>query len=285
MTHHVLAAQLYTIREFTQTAGDFAASMEKIRAIGYTAVQVSAIGPIPDAEVKAIVDDLDLTICNTHVRPSSALWDNLDVVIEQHRLWDCRHVALGSMPARYREEGEDGFRRFAAAASRIGEKLHAAGLTFSYHNHSFEFVRFGPRHSGGAHSGGAHSGGARHSGNARHSGGARTGLDIIYEESDPRYLQAELDTYWVQHGGGDPAAWIGRLKGRMPVVHLKDMVIYEGEQTMAEVGEGNLNWPAILQACRDAGVEWYAVEQDVCRPDPFESLRISYENLRAMGVK
>jgi len=263
MTHHVLAAQLYTVREFTQTAEDFAASMAKVRAIGYTAVQVSAIGPIPDAEVKAIVDDLGLVICNTHVRPSSALWDDLDAVIEQHRLWDCRHVALGSMPARYREEGEDGFRRFASEASRIGEKLHAAGLTFSYHNHSFEFVRFG----------------------SGHSGDARTGLDIIYEESDPRYLQAELDTYWVQHGGGDPAAWIGRLKGRMPVVHLKDMVICEGEQTMAEVGEGNLNWPAILQACRDAGVEWYAVEQDVCQRDPFESLRISYENLRAMGLE
>ena len=54
------------------------------------------------------------------------------------------------------------------------------------------------------------------------------------------------------------------------------------EQVMAEVGEGNLNWPAILQACREIGVEWYAVEQDVCRRDPFESLKISYENLRTL---
>ncbi len=257
MPHSVLAAQLYTIREFTQTADGFAASMKQIRDIGYTAVQVSAIGPIPDAEVKAIVDDLGLTICNTHVRPSDALWHDLDAVIEQHHLWDCKHVAIGSMPQRYREEGEAGFKRFAEEASRIGEKLHAAGLTFSYHNHSFEFVRFG----------------------------GRTGLGVIYEESDPRYLQAEIDTYWIQHGGGDPAAWVRRMKGRMPVVHLKDMVISEGEQIMAEVGEGNLNWPAILQACQDAGVDWYAIEQDVCQRDPFESLKISFENLRAMGVE
>jgi sugar phosphate isomerase/epimerase len=254
MTQPVLAAQLYTIREFTQTAADFSASMRRIRDIGYTAVQVSGIGPIPDAEVKSIVDDVGLVICNTHVRPSSALWDDLDAVIKQHRLWDCKHVAIGSMPAPFREEGEDGFRRFAEEAARIGERLYDAGLTFSYHNHSFEFVRFGER----------------------------TGLDIIYEESDPRYVQAEIDTYWVQHGGGDPTAWIGRMENRMPVVHLKDMVIVDGEQAMAEVGEGNLNWPAILQACQEAGVEWYAVEQDVCRRDPFESLRISYQNLRAM---
>jgi sugar phosphate isomerase/epimerase len=160
------------------------------------------------------------------------------------------------MPVRFREDGEAGYRRFAEQASRIGEKLHAADLSFSYHNHSFEFMRFG----------------------------RRTGLDIIFEESDPRYLQAEIDTYWVQHGGGDPALWIRRMKDRMPVVHLKDMVILDGQQAMAEIGEGNLNWPAILEACQEAGVAWCAIEQDTCQRDPFESLQISYDNLRAMGL-
>ncbi len=255
MTRSLLAAQLYTVREFTQTAADLHNSLRKIREIGYTAVQVSAISPIPDAEVKAITDDLGLKICNTHVRPADALWNDLDAVIEQHHLWDCKHVAIGSMPQQYRSDGAAGFRRFAEEASAIGEKLHAADLTFSYHNHSFEFVRFGER----------------------------TGLDILYAESDPRYLQAEIDVYWVQHGGGDPAAWINRMKNRMPVVHLKDMVISDGEQIMAEVGEGNLNWPAILEACDDAEVEWYAVEQDICQRDPFESLEDQFRQPESDG--
>jgi sugar phosphate isomerase/epimerase len=256
MSHPILAAQLYTIRDFTQTAADFAASLKKISGIGYTAVQVSAIGPIPHQQVKTILDDLNLTICNTHIS-YDRLWHHLDSVIEQHHLWNCKHVAIGSMPAQYREAGEAGFKRFAEEANKVGEKLRQANLTFSYHNHSFEFVRFGQR----------------------------TGLDIIYEASDPRYLQAELDTYWVQHGGSDPAAWIRKLKQRMPVVHLKDMVIDDNKQTMAEVGEGNLNWPAILAACREAEVEWYAVEQDICQRNPFESLAISYKNLKAMGLE
>ncbi len=121
--------------------------------------------------------------------------------------------------------------------------------------------------------------------------GSRTGLEIIYGESDPRYLKAEIDTYWVQHGGGDPIDWIKRMKNRMPVIHLKDMVMAEGEnpwvgkQLMAEVGEGNLNWPAILNACQEANVEWYAVEQDICQRDPFESLAISYRNLQRIGLR
>lgn len=256
MSHPQLAAQLYTLRQITQTAADFAGAMRQVRAIGYTAVQVSGIGPIPPVEVKAIVEECGLVICNTHIGYDRLLND-LPAVIEQHRLWNCRHVAVGSMPGAYRETGVEGFRRFAREATEIGRRLHDAGLTFSYHNHSFEFVRFG-----------------------RH-----TGLDILYAESDPRYLQAEIDTYWVQHGGGDPAEWIRRMKGRMPVVHLKDMVMWNGQQTMAEIGEGNLNWPAILEACRESGVEWYAVEQDECQRPPLESLAISYANLRALGVE
>lgn len=270
MRNAVLAAQLYTVRDFTKTAADLAATLRKVRAIGYTAVQVSAIGPVPHAEVKAIVDDLGLTICNTHIGYDQ-LWHDLDSVIAQHQLWNCRHVAIGSLPAAYREAGEAGYQRFAAEASQVGEKLHAAGLTFSYHNHSFEFIRF------------PHG--------FPQDNGSRTALDIIYDESDPRYLQAEIDTYWVQHGGGDPVAWIQKVAQRMPVIHLKDMVVAEpphprlGSQWMAEVGEGNLNWPAILAACANGGVEWYAVEQDICQRDPFESLAISYRNLVKMGLR
>jgi sugar phosphate isomerase/epimerase len=191
--------------------------------------------------------------------------NDLDDVIAQHKLWNCKHVAIGSMPAKFRTNGEDGYKEFAEFANQVGEKLHAADLTFSYHNHSFEFVKFGNR----------------------------TGLDILFDETDPSFMQAELDTYWVQHGGGDPAAWITRLKNRMPVVHLKDMVMQPQAnsdsfigvvQIMAEVGEGNLNWETILKACETAEVEWYAVEQDICQRDPFESLAISYNNLHAMGL-
>ena len=255
-----IAAQLYTIRERIKTRADFAASMTKIRQIGYRAVQISAIGPIPDSDVKRICDDNGLTICNTHVAVDELLND-IDAVIAQHRLWDCRHVAIGSMPTAYRAD-EAGFRRFAEIANGIGQRLAAADLSFSYHNHSFEFLKFG----------------------------GKSGLEILFDATDPRYVQAELDTYWIQHGGADPVAWIERVSGRMPVVHLKDMVMLpsgdgRGEQAMAEVGEGNMSFAAILAACQRAGVEWYAVEQDICQRDPFESLAISYRNLLALGLR
>ncbi|NPV07648.1 MAG: sugar phosphate isomerase/epimerase [Anaerolineae bacterium] len=251
-----VAAQLYTVREYMKTPEDIAKGLQRIREMGYRAVQVSGIGPIEPRELKRLLDAEGLIMCNTHTSPDR-LWNDLPAVIEEHRLWECKHVAIGSMPREYRGEGAEGYRRFAREASEVGRRLAEAGLTFSYHNHSFEFEKYD----------------------------GRTGLDILFSESDPRYLLAEIDTYWVQHGGGDPMAWIRRFRGRMPVVHFKDMVILNGAQAFAEIGEGNLNWPAILEACHDAQVEWAAVEQDVCQRDPFESLAISYRNLRQMGLR
>jgi sugar phosphate isomerase/epimerase len=73
MTHPVLAAQLYTVREFTKTAAELVVSLKKVRAMGYTCVQISAIGPIPDAEVKAMLDEAGLTVCITHVDRKSVV--------------------------------------------------------------------------------------------------------------------------------------------------------------------------------------------------------------------
>ena len=255
MTHKKLTAQLYTIREYTKTLEDFDASMKKVADMGYTAVQVSGIGPIPHKDVKAVTDNYGLKICITHVG-FDYLQDDIDSAIAQHKLWDCPNVAIGSLPQSY-SGSEAGFRQFAKDASAVGKKLAEADLTFSYHNHSFEFVRYG----------------------------GRTALDIIYAESDPQYLKAEIDTYWIQHGGGDVREWILKMKDRMPVIHFKDMVMVDGKQTMAEIGEGNLNWPGIIKACEVVGVAWYAIEQDVCQRNPFESLEISYNNLRKMGVE
>ena len=254
MPGSVIAAQLYTVREFTRTPADIGSTLGKLGKMGYEAVQVSALGPIAPADLKEIADGEGLEIAATHVGYDE-IRRNPQKVIEDHQLWDCRHVAIGSLPQEY-QNGE-GFALFAREASEAVRPLVDAGLTFSYHNHSFELEKFG----------------------------ARTGLDILYEESDPEVFSAEIDTYWIQHGGANPVSWLRKLEDRMYVVHLKDMAMRGREQLFAEVGEGNLEWTEILQMCRRARVEWYIVEQDICQRDPFESLEISLHNLHRMGIR
>jgi len=227
--------------------------MKKVREIGYEALQLSALGPIDTKELKKILDGEGLTVCATHTS-YERMRDEPQAVIDEHNLLECKHAAIGGLPGEYRNA--EGYAKFAKEASEVARKLKEGGLTFSYHNHSFELEKFN----------------------------GRTGLAILYEESDQEVFNAEIDTYWIQHGGGDSADWILKMKGRVPLIHLKDMVVLGGKQIMAEVGEGNLNWPAILDACKEAGTQWYLVEQDTCQRNPFESLAISLKNLKSMGL-
>jgi sugar phosphate isomerase/epimerase len=248
-----LAAQLYTLRDFLKTPADIAQSLKKVAAIGYRSVQLSAVGPIDNRELKKILDGEGLSVCATHTNLDQ-LQGDLDTVIEEHRIFDCKYTAIPYLTNEWRSA--EGYTRFAKEASEVARTAKERGLIVGYHNHSFEFEKYD----------------------------GRTGLEIIYAESDPQALIAELDTYWIQHGGGDVVYWINRVKGRSPLIHLKDMTMGDNKQLMAEVGEGNLNWPTILEACKAAGVEWYIVEQDTCQRDPFESLAISLRNLKAMGL-
>ena len=136
--------------------------------------------------------------------------------------------------------------------SDVGGKLAERGLVLGYHNHSFEFQQFDGEY----------------------------GLDIFYRAAHAEHVQAEIDVYWVQHGGVDPAEYIRSMPGRTPLIHLKDMA---EDGAFAEVGEGVLAWDSIFDASEANGAAWYIVEQDVCQRPPLESVKISLDNLREMG--
>lgn len=252
-----LGAQMFTVREYTKNTKDLLETFAKLKEIGYDAVQVSAIGA--DIPVEAVADGLKANglICPaTHINFAECLAD-IDAVIAKHKAWDCGYVGVGSMPNEYRADAA-GFERFAKEASAVADELAKAGLKFIYHNHNFEFRKFD----------------------------GKLGMDILFENTSPNF-QFEIDTFWVQKGAGDVRRWIEKVKGRMDVVHFKDMALTDtAEQRMAYIGEGNLNWDGIVKTCRDIDVKWFFVEQDDCQGrDPFACLKASREFLAGKGVK
>jgi sugar phosphate isomerase/epimerase len=254
MSKFKVAAQLFTLREFLKTEEAIEDTFKKVKAMGYNAIQVSGVGVVDFNFIKKAADKEELAICATHI-PFNRLLSDFDGVVKQHKLWECKYVGIGSMPDSYRQNKE-GYIDFARTASTLGKKLLEEDLQLIYHNHDFEFRKF-------------------------HN---ISGMDILMNNSDMNTLNFEIDTYWVQSGGGSPEAWVRKVKDRMRVVHFKDMCIDDnGKQIMTEVGEGNLDWTQIIKACDDIGVQWAAVEQDVCIGSPFDALEKSLQNLKKLG--
>ena len=256
-TAHVVVAQLYSVRDFCKTADDAGETLKKLRAHGYRKVQVSGtIDALDAATVKRLCDAAGVQIVGHHTNLDT-LRNRFAELVKKLHGWGCRYTAVAYLG---KEERPDGAAYVARARemTEFGRRLKAEGLSLQYHNHAFEMEKYD----------------------------GRTGLQILFEESDPACLQAEIDTCWIARGGGDPAEWIRRLKGRIEQVHLKDMTIKDDQPIFAEVGSGNLNWPAVLAACRDAGVKEYIVEQDSCpiTQDPILSLGLSYRYLSGVGL-
>ena len=251
-----VGAQLYTVRESMKTMPDIVESLKKVAGAGYTAVQLSGHGPVDVGELAKAVEDAGLKVAATHMGWQRFL-DDLDGVIGDHKAYGCVHTAVGGLSGEY--QSEDGLKKFADELGPVAEKLAAEGMDFSYHNHNHELMRCGDR----------------------------TWLAALYETIGGDMLKAEIDTYWIQAGGGDPAAWVKKCAGREPLLHLKDMCMAESrEQRFAPIGEGNLNWAAICEAAEAGGVEYMLVEQDRCYDlDPFEALAVSYRNLKEMGYE
>jgi sugar phosphate isomerase/epimerase len=251
-----IGAQCYTLRDFAKTPADIAKTLSRVKKMGYDAVQVSGFGPIEPAELAKILKNEGLVCAATHIS-IDRMEKEPERVIEEHQMWGCKYTAIGGFWAPNNDWSTQAYLDFARRYNAIAKRFAGSTVSIGYHNHSHELARFD----------------------------GKTGLQILLEQLDPG-VWMEIDTYWITHGGADPAAWISKCKGRIPCVHVKDMAIKpDRTQYMAEVGEGNLNWPAILSACQGAGVEWYLVEQDVCYRDPFESLKISLENMQRMGIE
>ncbi len=237
------ALTTYTLRDHMKTPAQIARSLARVRTIGYPTVQISGIGEIDDAELARVLDGEGLVCCATHEPAQRLLADPLAAVDRLHKL-GARHAAY-PYPSGETLATLDDVKSFAARLNGAGRVLHEAGMVLSYHNHQIEFRRID----------------------------GKTILDHLYDETDPRYLRGEIDTYWVQYGGGDPVQWCQRLAGRLPLLHMKDFAIGKDNQPVyAEVGSGNLDWARIIPAAEAAGCEWFIVEQDICPGDPFDSV-------------
>ncbi len=245
-----IAAQLYTCRDLLKTPEDIARTLRRVRAAGFSAVQVSGMGPIAEEELMKILDGEGLVCCATHESGDNILGQT-SAVIERLAKLRCRYTAY-PFPSGVDLSDAASVDALISALDRAGEALATAGQTLCYHNHHQEFRKLGDR----------------------------TILERIYTGTQPANLQGEPDTYWVQYGGGDPVAWCERLAGRLPLIHLKDYAINDDcTPVYCEIGAGNLDFRRIVDAAERSGCKWFIIEQDTCPGDPVDSLAQSFRYL------
>lgn len=246
-----VAVQLYTLRDFLKTPEDYAKSLQKVAEIGYRSVQVSGPRPLPPAEIRKLCDRFGLTLNSTHEN-SVEILQNPQQVVRNLQEFGCKYTAY-PYPANIDFGSAESIQGLIDQLNAAGKVLADAGLVLTYHNHHHEFRKFD----------------------------GKVILEKIYAETNPEYVQGEIDTYWVQYGGGDPTAWCRKLTHRLPMLHLKDYMVTEDYKvSFTEIGNGVLDFRSIIDAAEASGCQWFIVEQDSCPGDPFVSLAKSFNYIR-----
>lgn len=244
-----LGVQLYTIRDFMKDEDTIRQSFLKLKALGYDEGQTAGFG-VGAKKLAEISKETDFAICGTHCDFNELIADP-DKAMEEHDLLGTKNIGIGGMPGDARQNLA-ALEQFVEKANEFGAKINKYGFKFTYHNHSFEFAKLE---------------------------GKRI-IDVLVDGLDPKTTSFVLDTYWVQHGGGDVRAWMEKLAGRIDILHLKDMGM-AGSQFITEIGNGNLNFDGIVDVAEKIGVKHYVVEQDTCPADPFDSLKFSHDYIKA----
>ncbi|WP_117168064.1 sugar phosphate isomerase/epimerase family protein [Paraliobacillus sediminis] len=257
-------------------------TMKKISEIGYRAVEVSQIPMTSEnvGELKRASKDFDIKIAALTAplepmlpgAPGETLVDNFDKIVRDCKELDCNYLRIGMLPLTVIGDKEK-IMDFISRAEVMANRLAEHGIELYYHTHHIEFQRYDGEYL----------------------------LDLI--KNNTTRLGFELDVHWIQRAGVNPVEFIKKYKDRISLLHLKDYRIGSLDVTdedltdmgkffekftnlieFAEVGEGNLDMTAIIEAGLESGAQYFLVEQDdTYGMDPFDCLELSANNLRKLG--
>lgn len=243
-----VAVQLYSVRDALEQ--DFIGTLKKIAGFGYKGVEFAGFGGLSAAELKKVLGELGLATVGSHTG-MQLLLEKFDEVIDYNRELGNKYIVI----PHYTYETKEDYVKMARLLDQYGEKVKEKGLELLYHNHDFEFTKFD----------------------------GETGLDLLFKNSKPENIGAELDLGWVFYTGTNPADYLKSFAGRCPLVHIKDFLTV-GERTFTEIGNGLVDIRGVAAAAEEKGVEWLIVEQDVSKITSMESARINYENMKKLGL-
>ena len=259
-----LGLQLYTLRN--QLTADIPGTIKAVADAGYYQVELMRVvggEPVFQAardhglEVTSAMIDWK-TLVSPGEQGVPSFQETLDVAVEQK----LTYLVIPYVGKGHRETA-DQLKTLARRANRAGEACRKAGIQLCYHHHSFEFAKLPS---------------------------GETGWEVFVQEFDPALVKFEIDAFWAAIGGLDPVETIRGLKGRVAQLHLKDLLegtptIYDEskvpKEAFREVGNGIIDWPAVLAAGEFAGVTQCHVEQDQS-PDPIASIGQSIRHLKAL---
>ena len=251
--------QLYSLRE--QLKKDVPGTLAKVPPLGIREVEAAGLWGQTAAEHRGALDKAGLRCQASHMG-LDRLRDDLAGAFKEAKTLGATWVVCPWIPHQ-KVFTRDDAGKAAELFNKVGKAGQGEGLKFAYHCHGYEFL---PSDEG-------------------------TLFDTLAGATDPALVAFELDVFWVKAGGADPAKLVEKYKGRVPLLHLKDMkkglsfpagTSGAPHETNVAVGTGQIDWPAVLRAAVRSGTLFYYIEDE--SPDPLGQIPQSLKYLAGLKL-
>jgi sugar phosphate isomerase/epimerase len=244
-----IGVQLYSLRE--EAAQDLASVLARVDEIGFAGVEFAGFYGAAPSDVARALAATSLRVASAHVGLAEP--DEFQAALDDHVAIGCDTVVI---PAAFDPGfGDlDSVRGTADLVNRANDLARARDLTLGYHNHYWELA---PLPDG------------------------RPALLHFFEHVAPEVV-AEVDIYWAQVGGSDPAEIVDALGPRATLLHVKDGPGDDRAAANVAVGDGAVDTPRVLAVAMAA--QWHLVEFDRCDTDMFDAVERSYDFLVGKGL-
>lgn len=262
--HDHLGLQLYSLREMIKT--DQPGALDLVKQYGIKEIETAGINNVSPADYLKLAQARGLTPISAHFGYEQ-LGKDLPLAISNAKALGVKYVIVAWIP--HDESGLTAAQAHQAAAdfNKWGEAFQAAGIQFGYHPHGYEFIPY-PEEQG------------------------KTAFDILMAETKPGVFSLEMDVFWIYHAGQDPVKMLKQYPDRWVLMHLKDLRkgaprgIVGGSRAPATdnvaVGDGEIDWKAVLTAAQAVGVQHYFIEDET--PSPLTCIPASLKYLRGLKL-
>ena len=233
-----------------RTLEDLDGVLDEVSSLGYDGIEAGPTAFERVVNPRELLATRGLSLAGLHMGLGSVDDSSVRGALDILKKMDSHYLLFSG--AGGKENTEENYRKNARLLEKVGKRAQQYRVKVCYHNHWQEIVN-----------------------NAM-------GIRIICEETNPELVSLCVDTYWVRCGGLSPAEFIKEHLDRVAFLHLKDGT-EEGMQKyeFLELGQGIVDFPAIIEVVKSADIEWYVVEQDRTNKTPGESMAISREYLKA----